>query len=156
MSTDDKTEAPAPSPPAPSVRSGRRQALLQGFAILVSGIIIGAAGTMLLRHCWRHGGDKPRFDPDRMAARTQERLDLSDAETAKVKEVFVRHVERMRALRQEMHPKIKEEFERLKSEMQTALPADKYADWLKHLEERRSRHRGRRGHGFRRHGPPGK
>ena len=145
---------PQPLAP-PMVRRGRRLALLQGFAIFASGLVIGAAGAYLALDAPPLGSGTPvhRMDPARMAAHTRARLGLTAEETAAVEQVFADHVQRLGALRDALGPKFEQERARLTSAMRDVLTAEHFAQWKEGFERRcaRHRHRGPRGNGSGRH-----
>ncbi len=149
---DAAATTPAPQPVRPPMlRRGRRLALLQGFAIFASGLIIGAAGAYLALGTPPLGSKTPvhRMDPARMAAHTRASLGLTPEETAAVEQVFADHVQRLGTFRDALRPEVEQERARLTSAMRAVLSPEHFSEWKQGFERRCARHchRGSRGSG---------
>jgi hypothetical protein len=107
-----------------------------GLVILICGNIIGA-GTAVL---WLKQYLPPRPPPDIVAAERitlemQDRYNLTEEQSRKVREIMQKSIEALDAIRRESQEQAEAQREKLRAEMKTVLAPDQFAQWLAHFEE---------------------
>jgi hypothetical protein len=131
----------APETPAPCAlpRPRRRwlAAAAAGLVILLCGIAIGAAGTVIIAHDLLVGAIQ---DPDAMAElvtrRMVRKLDLDGPQEARVREIVTRHAASLAALRASVRPRFDAELDQMVAEIAAALEpaqADAWHAWIARL-----------------------
>lgn len=130
-------------------RMHRWRMVLSGLAILVAGITLGVAGTLLVV---KPGMPRPP-DVDNAVVMTMMRfrdeLNLSAEQVEKIETILREHFQQLEALRREARPKIEQLLGEMKTQISAVLSEQQRADWQK-LTDRLERefHRGmRRGPG---------
>lgn len=147
---NDKLPAPQlPTPPRAWLT------LLMGGLLLVSGMVMGAGGSVLfLKHRFDQPNHEPKHFSDRLANRVTRDLDLSEEQSTKVREIFKAHQEEMHTIRLQIKDDIDSSFDDLKSEVEAVLTPDQIEKWERRIHEYRERPSHDRGPGGR--GPDGR
>lgn len=119
-------------------RTHRRRMVLSGLVILIAGITLGAAGTLLVVR-----PDVPRPpDIDHAVGMTLMRfrpeLDLTDEQVDRIRVILRDHFEQLEALRRAARPKIEQVLEDMKTQISGVLTEEQQAQWQK-LTERLER-----------------
>ena len=118
--------------------------VLLSLIILISGIIIGSAGTMLIQ---KKHPQKPAAGPGaaaRMTHRLQERLDLTEAQIAEIEPVIKVYMDKLREIQEKARPAIREVLDDLKTDISKLLTEEQNEAWKRHLkaiERRFDKHR---------------
>ncbi len=126
-------------PPAPRPRRRWLTALL-GTLIFMGGTACGA-GLMLvvvdkrIQHAIHHPEEAPR----RIAARLKWRLGLDDDEQTKVEAIVAKHQTELMAIRRDVQPKVVEQLEQVRDEINGVLTDSQREHWTKLYDEIRDR-----------------
>jgi len=101
-----------------------------GLVILVAGLTIGAAATLLTLH---YAGPKPRGGAEKSAVPALRgivpRLRLSHEQAEKVEPVLREHMRRLEEIREQGRTRIAEELEAMDEQMATVLSPDQQRLW---------------------------
>jgi len=120
--------------PLPVKSHNLRMAFLS-VLILVSGIVIGSAGTMLMSQK-KTVIKRPAFHPKMAGAMIRkigERLDLSDEQHEKVKPIIRSTMVRLRKIQESAQPLIKHEITQMKTQISAELTEEQKVVWKKHV-----------------------
>lgn len=152
---------PSEHPTAALRRTHRWRMALSGLMILVAGITLGAAGTVMIVRP-NHRRLTPPSPPDMATAREigimQRMLDLSRDQVEQIGSILREHFEALEAIRVEARPRIDAELEDMKKKVSAVLTPDQRERWqgiTESLDQAVHRGFGRRGGGSRRGGGPG-
>ncbi len=141
-------------------RAHRRRMAISGLVILMAGITLGVAGTLVVvrpKQGW------PPLDPGMAAEltsrRMQDELGLTPGQVDKIDTILREQFEKLEALRNEARPKINAIFESMKTSIDAVLTEEQRVAWEKDTARldrmfRRGMHRGPGGPGGP-GGPPG-
>jgi len=139
-------------------RAHRWRMAISGLVILVAGVTLGVAGTLLVVKPERR---PPPRDPGMAAQvtlrRMRDKLNLTPEQAKRIDTILREHFETLEKLRDAARPKITEAFEAMKAGINTVLTEQQRSDWEKataSLEEEFRRGMRRRG-GPRGPGGPG-
>mgnify|MGYP001027415774 FL=1 len=143
---------PSANPTAALRRMHRFRMAISGLVILVAGMTLGVAGTLLVVK-----PNEPR-PPDidnavvMMLMRFRGELNLSDEQVEQIETVLRDHFQQLEALRAEARPKIERVLQDMKNQISAILTEQQRADWQRltdrlDMEFRRGMRRG--------HGDPG-
>ncbi len=130
-------------------RSRSRQILVQiivGSIILVSGIIIGSGGTILLaKHKVIWISHRHKADPASIAKKISSRYGLDDRQTRQVEDIFREGFQRKELIYKQMSAKMDARRQVLVAKMKEVLSPAQFEKWHKDLqirmEKRKKRHR---------------
>jgi hypothetical protein len=120
------------------------------MALLLSGILIGAAGMFF----WGRGlvlqNIRRGMDPARITAHLEEKLDLNAEQKLKVEEILAIHMPKIREIRKSKYLLIRQEIKTMHEEITAILDEDQAKIWEEQMDRitpfrRYNRHR--------RHGP---
>jgi EF hand len=133
-----------------------RPVLLLGAVLLVSGIVIGAGGAMLLMHNRPARRGYRSFNSSDIAARIAKECGLDEAKTKEVEAVVERNMTDLKAIRQDVSKRMSVVHERLRADLKQVLTPEQYEKWNKHFEKMRKSFgmRRRRGGRHSKHGRP--
>ena len=125
---------------------------LSGVVILVAGITLGVAGTLLFMPTERREPPEVDVAVAGMVMRFQGELKLTPEQVEKIRTVLHQRMKKLEELRQEARPKIEEQLQGIKEEINKVLTEEQRQGWQK-ITERLDRefHRG-----FRQRGGPGR
>ena len=148
VDTHDTSETVRAEAPPRRRRTGL--VLLLGAVILLSGIALGAGGAMLwLKPPEPRSRGPGRHSADEIAACVAEQCGLDEEQTATIREVMARRLERLRAIHDDTAERILAEHDSLRQEMKAALTAEQFERWDEHFRGLQKRsplvRRGRRG-----------
>ncbi len=139
-------------------RTHRWRMAIAGLVILVAGITLGIAGTLLVvKPSERRPPLVPRMAAELTSRRMQDELDLTPEQVERIDAILREHFETLEALREAARPKISEVFEAMKTGIDAVLTEQQRRDWEKataRLEQEFRRGMRRRG-GPRGPGGPG-
>jgi protein-tyrosine-phosphatase len=132
---DEGQESVAP----PARRSGYWRQILLGALILVCGMAIGSAGTVILI------GNRPHSRvlqtvrqresaPRLMTERLQRDLRMSPEQASRVEAIVRKRLEAIWQIREEQRPRITEQFELMKKEVAEVLDPDQAKRWTEQFE----------------------
>lgn len=131
---------PQPTDVSSPIGSARRTALLQSLGILLSGIVLGIAGVLLLyprlchtRSSGRHSHPNAKHIVENVAAD----LNLNSEQTTKMEAAYKEYIDRLNTLRQSMRPKIHEEITKLQAAVRDILTSEQFSTWSRQMEKRR-------------------
>jgi len=134
--------------------------LLMGGILLVSGMVMGAGGSVLfLKHRFDQPDHEPKHFSDRLAKRMTRDLDLSEEQSEKIHSIFKAHQEEMHTIRLQIKDEIDTSFEGIKSEVKAVLTPEQIEKWERRIHEYRDRpahDEGGRGRGPGGRGPGGR
>jgi hypothetical protein len=137
-----------------------------GLVILLAGIVIGAAGVMIMNRCRPVAPPPaPEVAGERLMRGLDRHLDLTPGQAEAIKPVIRKHMQKLREIRMSARPRIVEQLRLMNEEVSSLLDDRQRRLWQDHLRRlqrrleegprrRGGRHRGR----YRRHrdafGPP--
>jgi hypothetical protein len=133
-------------------RSTKCTQIATGIIIVLSGIVIGSGGTILVlkdRITWHDSPLKGR-DPSTMAKQWKATYDLSEEQAEKVEKISTKRLKTRRALTEEFTQRIASERDKFVTEVETVLSPDQFQRWKNDFEER-AKKRPRRGGAERQH-----
>ncbi len=130
MVENDPDEAPV----APVNRRARLRNLALGVIILLCGAAIGAVVTALVieRTHGMHKGDRL---PELIAARMQEKYNLTDAQRGQLQAIFEEHRKKLSDIRAEVQPRVEAEHEALRRAVDDVLTPEQAEDWQREFEQ---------------------
>lgn len=109
--------------------------MLLGIAILVCGAVIGSGLTVVILHrIVIHAIHNPEEFPARITKRIKGKLNLSDAEAAKVQAIIARRQKAIQDIRREVWPRIESELESTREEVAAILNAKQARSWRKRFD----------------------
>jgi len=120
---------PSANPTAALRRTHRFRMAISGLVILVAGMTLGVAGTLLVVK-----PNEPR-PPDidnavvMMLMRFRGELNLSDEQVEQIETVLRDHFQQLEALRAEARPKIERVLQDMKNQISAILTEQQRADW---------------------------
>jgi hypothetical protein len=96
---------------------------------------IGSGATVIVVykmvvHAIRH----PEEAPARITERVRNKLDLTDEQAAKVKEIVARRQKAIQAIRREMQPRIEKEVDGARDEVAALLDPEKARKWRERVD----------------------
>jgi Spy/CpxP family protein refolding chaperone len=126
--------------------------LLSFAAVLVAGI----AGGLVLGRSWPRGGASRSFrsGPPPSLDQLAKDLDLTPVQKEEIRKIFERNEERLKELRTQIHLRLGEVRERLKSEIDSVLTPQQREKFQALLERHMRKEREARPHDPDRPGPP--
>lgn len=141
-------------------RTHRWRMAVSGLVILVAGITLGVAGTLLVvKPSPRRAPLPPRMAAELTSRRMRDELNLTSEQVERIDTILQEHFEELKKLRDDAQPKINEVFEAMKAGIDAVLTEQQRNDWEKAMArlERVVRRgmprgpggRGRPGDGFR-------
>ena len=114
--------------------------LLMGGLLLISGMVMGAGGTiMFVKHRMEQPDSAPKHFSNRLAQRITRDLDLSDDQTQQVRAILQTHQKKMRSIRMEVNDEVDASFETLKTEVEAILSPEQAQIWNRRIREYRGR-----------------
>lgn len=113
----------------PSPRPCRNRTVLL-IVIFISGAIVGAAATVIYQpdHRWRGRGSMEDIR-DRMTRRIASGLNLSQEQTEQVRQIVGEKLVRLRKIRREILPEMKEQAAALNGEVDAILTDEQRTRW---------------------------
>ncbi len=118
-----------------------------GVIILISGILIGVAGTFIVRWCFMRSPFPPGPPtPEQVVGRMVKDLQLTGSPAEEFKKVVTPRIETIHQILSEKSPRIDEQFELMKKEVSGVLDEARYQEWRERIEVVQKTFRG---------GPPG-
>lgn len=117
-----------------TMRFKSRRAVVLGSLILISGILIGVAGTLIAErwHWWRNPPPPPT--PERVAERMKYDLGLPDTQVEAFDQAVIPHLRAISSIQAEIAPRIDEEFNLMKKDVSAVLDEAQLKSWLKRTE----------------------
>ena len=146
----NEREAASGETKSASSATSRRKVKLQillGFLILLSGVIIGAGGTVILlrgRIIWR-SPHRPKTTAEGIAKRIGDSYELSESQVRQVEAIVAKRLQAKQAMRQEMDERSASADDELLVEMRYVLSAEQFESWAREFRARRDRHRKHKG-----------
>jgi hypothetical protein len=139
---------------------------LMGLVILICGMLIGGAVTS--KFAWKRFIDRTRHHDrinERIVHRMHRDLGLSEEQRRQIQDIIHQHRENLQELHLEVQPRLEEELEQMRQEVENVLTPEQarrwnkryqrlHKNWLPHLEPPAGRPFKHRGPGKRRR--PGK
>ncbi|MBI4829968.1 MAG: periplasmic heavy metal sensor [Candidatus Lindowbacteria bacterium] len=118
---------------AQSIGKPRRKWLQAFFlmsSVFLSGVIVGGvAATQLLWNKHLKAMSQPRFDVERMIHNMQTDFDLTEAQSEQLEKIFSNHHKNMRAIHEDLKPKVDKEIDSLRSQVEAVLTPDQVDRW---------------------------
>lgn len=120
---NEPTTTPNKQQSAPSRPHPRRWLMwLLMFVMLFSGMVIGAGGAaIVIRSQVISHLHEPERMPERATKMLARRLDLSDEQTAEVKQILVYRQQELLAIRRETLPRVNEQLDQVEQEIAAVL-----------------------------------
>jgi Spy/CpxP family protein refolding chaperone len=113
-------------------RTHRWRMAIAGLVILVAGITLGIAGTLLvIKPSERRPPLMPWMAAERTLHRMQDELNLTPEQVDQIEAILREHFETLEALREAARPKISEVFEAMKTGIDAVLTEQQRSDWEK-------------------------
>jgi hypothetical protein len=138
-------EAPTYVPQTATDGGRRPRRILLGMmvAVFFSGGVIGSGSTLMVVNRRIKENESPR-DPvkwsERIVSELEEKLSLSEKQTEQVKQVMKEHLAALNRLRRETFaPRIREQFEQMKDQVDSVLDDEQRSQWHAWLDERQNR-----------------
>lgn len=132
------------NPPAGEPLEPRRRAWWAAFGVstlvFVLGAVAGSVVTMaLLRNSdpWRF--DAPPFRPERIAERLSKDLELSDAQSARVSEIFRSQHDQLKAIREDTVPRVRAVLDETHALVLEELSEEQRVKWETQFDRMRRR-----------------
>lgn len=120
---------------SPALNSSRVKPAALGAIILISGILIGVAGTFIVRWSFMRGPFPPGPPtPTQVVTRMVEELRLANGPAEEFKKVATPRIVTIHQIMSEKSPRIDEQFELMKKEVSGVLDEAKYKEWLERIE----------------------
>ncbi len=115
-------------------RTHRWRMALSGLVILMAGITLGVAGTLIVVK-----PERPRPpDVDHMVAMTvmrfRDELGLTDDQVDRIRTVLKEHFDQLEALRMAARPKIEQVLEDMKAQVSAVLTKEQQTEWERLLD----------------------
>jgi len=124
------------APIAPVNRRARLRSLVLGVVILLCGAAVGAVVTALaIERQPMHGMHRGDRLPELIAARMQEKYNLTDAQKGQLQAIFEEHGKKLSDIRAEVQPSVEAEHEALRRAVEAVLTPEQAADWEKEFEK---------------------
>ena len=131
--------------------SPRTQAILLFMGIFALGLVCGTiVERKLLRPPGSPGARGRPYDHNRMIERLSDDLALSDEQKKAVRAAFQEHRREIETMRRQVGEDMRSQEQKLREKLKTILTPEQFAKF-----EERNKHRGFRGRGGGRRGPPG-
>lgn len=128
----NESAAPAESPPTPLPRPRRRWwvSLILVLVILAAGFVAGACTTVLvIVQRVRYAAQHPEEMPERVTARLERKLDLTDAQADKVLAILTERQKVLLAIRREVQPRVLAEIDLADQEITAVLDDSQKSKW---------------------------
>ncbi|MBN2476509.1 MAG: hypothetical protein JXB62_17980 [Pirellulales bacterium] len=126
-----------PRPAAPP----RRRAwvrLLLSLAIFVSGVVVGAGGTLIVvRNRVLHAVHHPEDMPAVIAARLRRTLSLRDDQAQQVEQILRQRQLALQEIRRRFQPQVETELDAVEAQISAVLDETQRVRWQKHFEHLR-------------------
>ncbi len=128
--------APANNPIVSLRRQHRWRMALSGFVILAAGIGLGVAGTLMFAPPVRPIEPSPNVDMAvaGMVRWVREELGLSEEQVGKIEKTFRQCLKKLEELRQEARPKIEEQIQAMKQDIDKVLTEEQRQGWQRIAE----------------------
>lgn len=117
-----------------AVKPNQLRLVLLSLIILVAGIVIGSAGTILIiqKNSGKLAGPI-QGDAGRMTHRISERLSLSDEQFGKIKPLIEKHMGKLRSIQEVARPLISSEISEMKENISAFLTDEQKILWEKQM-----------------------
>jgi hypothetical protein len=113
-------------------RQHRWRMALSGLVILVAGVTLGVAGTLLVvKPAERRPPLNPRMAAELTSRRMRDELNLTPEQVGEIDTILREHFETLETLREAARPKITETFEAMKAGIDAVLTEQQRSDWEK-------------------------
>jgi hypothetical protein len=108
---------------------------LAAIVILLGGIVIGSAGTLAVvrRAVTMHHRRTPEQTAERVVDRMERELALSPEQKDVVRAVVTRRMKALREIREEVVPRVTEQLEAARGEIDAVLDPDQQRKWHAHF-----------------------
>jgi len=131
-------DAAGPSPAPVSPRRQIRLQILAGVVVLLSGVVVGSGGTILLlgdRIMWRPRPHKRRT-PAALAEKFRSKYGLNEQQTGKIREILTRGFKQREMIHQQMEQKDRQQRQEFIEQMQQVLTPEQFERWKRDFEAR--------------------
>ncbi len=120
---------------APSARE-RWQLLLLGLVLLLCGVAIGAAGTVLFWHYhMRHVFEHPERIPGQITDRLEAGLRLTPDQRGRIEKIIHQHHEKLMAFHQQEFARMDAEIKALRDEIAAVLTPEQAKQWQENYQD---------------------
>lgn len=138
--TEHASEKVSPSDKTIAPRKPRRwRAVALGLVILLCGALLGSGATIIFVKHMFEVVHKPGAATNRITDHMRRKLDLSDEQTAKVRAILLERETALRAIVQEMLPKLEEQLKRAREEVAAVLDPEQARGWTKRFDRMEAR-----------------
>jgi len=96
---------------------------------LCSVVQVAIIHHITIRHHVQQAMLFPEERLQKIAARLQKKLDLTDGQTAQVRDIFLERNDALQAIRREVHPRVVEEMDRMYQDVAALLDQDQARTW---------------------------
>ena len=134
-----------------TIQPSKVRPLVFSLVTLLSGIIIGAAGTLLVVGLPEQEPalPGPEYFSRRVVRHMTRELGLTAQQQESIRSVMETHMQALDAIREEARPQIRQEIETMNDEIMALLDTDQQQQWKENIERwqrwwREARERGRR------------
>ena len=137
------TEPIAQGPVSPvdlsiGTKKKRWRSFLLGLLILICGMAIGTGGTVVvMKRIILNAIQHPEKVPERITDRMRGKLDLTDDQAAKVKEILTERQKKIRTLLRQIQPEVDKEFEDAREDVAAILKPDQAKKWRERFDRLR-------------------
>jgi hypothetical protein len=133
--TEHASEKSSPADETIAPRKPRRwRAVALGVVILLCGTLLGSAGTIIYVKHMLGVVHTPGAAANRITDHMRRKLDLSDDQATKVRAVLTERETALRAIVQEMQPRLEEQLQRAKEEVAAVLDPEQARSWRKRFD----------------------
>lgn len=137
--TEEMPAAPPPSPLPPPRRRRIRLALFGG-ALLLCGMVLGGAGTLLyVERAVSQGLRQPDRLPGLIAQRLRRPLRLDSAQQQEIQAILEARQANLMAIRREFHPRVQAELDQVRAEVAEVLDPGQAERWERLFARMRER-----------------
>jgi hypothetical protein len=140
MSEPHIDAGPSPAPLPVQGKRRRLRSILLGMVILLAGIAIGSGVTLFVVHrLVLHAIHHPEEAPYKVSSRLQSKLDLTDAQTATIRDIVAGRQKHIQAIRREAQPKVQRELEAAREDIAAVLNPDQAKRFREQFDRLRNR-----------------
>ncbi|MDQ7784163.1 MAG: hypothetical protein RDU20_14860 [Desulfomonilaceae bacterium] len=132
--TEFNPESPEPIIPRKPVKRNRRRAILLGLVILLGGFLLGAGSSAIHFKRTVHMIQTPGEVPKKITNRLRWKLKLTDLQAEKVQAILIEREKALSVILSEVHPRLREELDRTRVEVEAVLDADQAKKWHTHFD----------------------
>ncbi len=112
----------------------RWRAVLLGLIILICGFAMGSGVTVIVVRKMAHIIHTPGEAPKRITERMRRKLDLTDAQAAKVQAILTEREKALLGIFREIQPRLRKELERTREDVAAVLDSEQAKKWRERFD----------------------